>query len=324
MPRAAGTPRRPQFPNPPVGDPITIVDLALELSVPIQTLDYLAERGYLTLLSRGDSHWTTMLAMPDAADLQWLRGMLALIPRRPMLPIEVCALGLGVSADDARSLIIESGVPFYVDPVFGEVVSLQAYQRMGRKLFCRLYPLGFDRLDMLRVLTPLLPERKSFVRDTRRVENEIGRIAKMEEPDRTLHAMALWESWNDAEGFLNCIQRYEAVIRSESALAGLRRRIDIMDECLREGRPWKITTHRQMHWYSRKTRASRQANRQKMLVLAAARKTKRRAASLAAAPSEPSHSPVSESTAADDAPSGPTSPAPSMQRGYLAVSQCQE
>lgn len=150
--------------------------------------------------------------MPAAAAMDWLRTMFMPLPMRPFLPASMVCDLLDCDLRDFRRLCVLYDIPLHSDPVFGELMGIAAFHRFFTALYHFRDPARFDRQAMLSMLhnkysgpdkaIPVLPYE-------RRLDVEIRRIAKLEEPMRFERAMALMEAMEDAKTLADFYARYK-------------------------------------------------------------------------------------------------------------------
>ena len=238
-------------PKPPANK-LALADLAADLHTTVPRLWMLIQHGYLRLADKTESCFTTTVEHPGQGALDWLRGMLAPLRMRPMLPLSVAARLLKITTQEARAFCLEANVVFQLDPVFGEVITLTGYRDLGRALFCARRPLSFDRQTFLETFSWMLdfsPHRRRLPR-AKRIEQEIRRIAAMKEPARSIRAVEFYAAYSDARVVADaCAGRNPG-----EQLASLDRQVRRMGKFVRSQTPWGVL-RKKRHPQSRLARA---------------------------------------------------------------------
>lgn len=198
---------------------VSVRDLAKELGVSDpEQLRPLIDHQYLRILELRDYLPDCLVGRPEPAALEWLRGALRPLALRPFLTIEQTAELMHANPDDMRLLCLSYDIQLYVDPVFGEMLSIRQFHKLWNKLRDSRDGARFDRqamVAMLRNAIPGSPPRVSPLPYSKRLEMELIRIAKLDEPDRTLRAVAFWEAYRDAKDLLDCTRKYYDLVRGE-------------------------------------------------------------------------------------------------------------
>jgi hypothetical protein len=176
------------------GRVIPVAQLAslLETSIPI--VNKLIRKGYL----RGGKG--QMVELPPRSALQWLKLMLQPLPLRPLFTVpEILELS-GLTMRVFREIVLAWEIPLYFDPALGELISPDSLIKLINALHSLREPVRFDRAVLLnwmqgigsnKQVKPKLPYSKL-------IELEIQRIAKLEEPARTISARAFYNAFKEA------------------------------------------------------------------------------------------------------------------------------
>lgn len=182
---------------------ISLPDLAKDLCVDADRLPPLILEGYLRLAKSGLSLEDTFVERPPAGARDWLRAMFAPVAMRPMLPVRDAAKMLDMTLDDLRKWCIHFNIPISMDAVFGELLSLKGFYQIEHGFYEIRNPLRTDRqalLVRLMRVNKMNATREAYLRRyDRRLEEEITRIAKLPEPQRTIQATAFWSAYQDAK-----------------------------------------------------------------------------------------------------------------------------
>ena len=253
-----------QQPNSPENSQVTAQDLARELRTKPQRIYSLLDHGYLTAIFRSDFPDLTLIERPAPGVLAWLRMMLHHQDYRPMFPVSVAAELLKISSRDIRRLCADAGQPIHVDPFFGEIISLHTVEKLRRNLWLTRNPMSFDRQGMLEMFASYLriklrcgrPEVPPHVR----INEEISRINRLEEPDRFVRAAAFWAAYNDARSVAECLRLYHGITGFPPSLAKLDKRMTDMEHRLSGLKRWpgdppkkrpKSSRRRSIRWSQR-------------------------------------------------------------------------
>lgn len=221
QPFSAGTPSLQQLlqrKNPvPKSEYVAIRDLARELRVDPERLRPLIDRCYLTILEMRDYLDDCMVARPAPAAIAWLRMMFLPVSLRPMLSTEMAAQAVGVPVNALRSLCLAYNVQLQDDPALGELISMKGLHSVITALYSNKGVNRFDRQALLCMLSRTtkgaVPKMQSY---SVRLEQEISRIAKLPEPDRSFRAVALYDAYQESKIVQECISKYRAVTRVDT------------------------------------------------------------------------------------------------------------
>jgi len=194
---------------------ISLHDLAAELGVSLDRLQPLLDHQYLRFTRQN------FVVRPKPAAIAWLRTMFQPLTMRPWLSSQMVADLTGVRIGELQTLCLMYDVPLQSDPVFGELMSIASFHRFFNCLHHYRDPSRFDRQALLRVLM----EAISYKDDqemaipklpfSRRLDHEIRRIARLDEPDRTFRATALLEAYRDAKGVADAFTRYKGLVEPD-------------------------------------------------------------------------------------------------------------
>lgn len=201
----------------------------------------LVRHGYLKFW-QGDE---TKIAHPGGYAIRWLRLMLLPLPQRPLFTLtEVAEMAQMMSpkGDRAeglpllRKICASYVISIHVDEAFGELLSPQGFIRLLDTLFGYREPMRFDRVALVEWMRGLKTGQRlrSNLPYSRLLELEIRRIARLKEPERTMRAVALWESYYDAKRVANCLANYRRrvkreMMRTEGQLGRLMKRLTSQD-----------------------------------------------------------------------------------------------
>jgi len=177
------------LPGPHPRPPISLSLLAKELNVPVCRLIPLVEQGYLRAID------ATTVEAPTQAGLVWLRGWFQPLQAKPLFSARDIAGMLEIEENTIPALLAAHDVPVMHDPALGMVMSLWA----ARRLMMEVLSQG-PRFDRQALLWFLVGDPKKACPDfDQRLEDEIQRIAQLEEPTRSIRREALLDAWRDAK-----------------------------------------------------------------------------------------------------------------------------
>jgi len=220
VPSIAELKRKPPVPQ---SKYVSVLDLANELGVTdVERLRPLIEYHYLRILEAHEYLADCLVGRPEPDALRWLKGMLEPLTMRPFLTVEQAAELMQCNVNELRLLCVTHNFQLYADPAFGELISIYQFHRLFDRLRETHDGIRFDRQSMLLMLRNVMPQRQGFryrqkpLSYSKRLELEIIRIGKLPEPDRTLRAVALWESYCDARNIRDCLQRYYKLTKGEA------------------------------------------------------------------------------------------------------------
>lgn len=176
------------LPAPDRQPPISLSLLAKELNVPVEKIIPLVEHGYLRSID------PMTVEAPSPSALLWLRSWFQPAMAKPLFSLRDLADLLEIRENSVLSLLAAHDVPTVVDPALGPVVSLWG----ARKAILECLSDGprFDRQALVWFLCGRLDPRPPF---SEVVEAEIQRIAKLDEPMRSIRREQFLAQWADAE-----------------------------------------------------------------------------------------------------------------------------
>ncbi len=186
------------------GERISLPDLAAELRCNPDRLLPLIEHGYLRQAD------TNSVEKPPPAAIEWLRNMLAPLPRKPLLMMEEAAHLLKMPAADLRGFLVHYNIQAFSDPVFGELVSIAGLRKLGQRLESSRHDLRMDAQQLLFYSITHLGVAGGLHSLPYSVElnEEIIRISRLDNPLRALCAAALIEAWKSAQAVASCLDGY--------------------------------------------------------------------------------------------------------------------
>jgi hypothetical protein len=199
----------------PRSEYVTVAVLAKELKVPPARLRPIVEHGYLKVLELREYLDDCIVARPLPAGLAWLRQMLGPTYLQPMLSLEFAALALGCPVKRLRELCAAYNVPIHLDPALGPLLAPRGLHALLTAIYRSKGVNRFDRQALLAMTMrtkSLLGKKPQLLPYSVRLEQEIARIARLPEPQRTFKALALWDSYRDAKTVADCISRYRGEV----------------------------------------------------------------------------------------------------------------
>jgi hypothetical protein len=205
------------------GGPITVDALARIIKTPIERMQLLIEHKYLRVIMKKADFSQTVLACPREDAINWLRNMSQPLELRPYIPLEdVHRLVRGFQGrilEDApkklRQVCYGYNIPIIVDPVYGELLTIEGLAELAYRLRIYRYPTRHDRATMLEFLCSALPpnvikQHPLRLPDyTHRLSARIRQIAQLENPERTFQAIALYNAWRDVRSVHACLRRLD-------------------------------------------------------------------------------------------------------------------
>lgn len=199
------------------------------LRVGVEKIPLLIKLGYLHY-HEGDE---SKVDLPTRTSIRWLRLMLLPLPNRPLFTLQEVAKmseivplrsgggwqGEGVKL--IRKLCATYAIPIYADEQFGELMTPDSFIRLLDALFGYREPMRFDRAALVEWMRGLKTGRRLRYNlpYSKLLEGEIRRIVALNEPERTVRAVALWEAYRDAKMVSNCIAGYKKSVKREMKAA---------------------------------------------------------------------------------------------------------
>jgi len=202
----------------------------------------LVRLGYLKFY-QGDE---TKVVLPPPGAIRWLRLMLLPLPERPLFTLEEVVQLAEIAPPPGkkgvqgivllRKLCAAFSIPIHVDDGFGELMSPISFIRLLDALFGYRDPMRFDRAALMEWMRGMKTgyRLRCHLPYSKLLELEIRRIARLREPERTMRAVALWESYYDAKRVSNCVGQYRVSVRRrmewlEARLGRLMKKITSQD-----------------------------------------------------------------------------------------------
>jgi hypothetical protein len=230
----------------PRADYVTASDLAKELDVDVDRIQSLIDRRYLRVMLAAGTLAETVVARPAKAAMDWLRSMFVPLTLRPLIPTQDIVAALAITEDEFRYMCLVDNIPLQEDPVFGELMSVTAFYVLQQSWLKMRNPMRSDRaalMLMLGILKGALPAgRLTPLPFSDRIDKEISRIARMDEPDRSLRATDLWIAYNDADTLTDCLNAYFGDERKRKRRERLEKRVDVIEKRLEGGPKKKLLT----------------------------------------------------------------------------------
>jgi hypothetical protein len=200
----------------------------------------IARLGYLKF-HEGDE---TKVVLPSASAIRWLRAMLLPLPERPLFTLHEITELLASTPRRARKgsdgavrnlikkLCAAYSIPIHFDEAWGEMLSPTSFIDLLDALHGYRTPARFDRLALIEWMRTINPKRRLRwnLPYSKLLEGEIRRIVRLDEPERTMRAVALWEAYRDAKMISNCLGNYRDSMRrkmevTENRLAGMMKKL---------------------------------------------------------------------------------------------------
>ncbi len=219
--------------------------MARLLDCPDDRIPLLIDLGLLIEHTKEGEGWRRVYC-PSGPTIRWIKAMLLPLPERPLFRVsEVLAL-TELSHGPKRNssspvhrphqlfhrLCAAYAIPLHVDPRWGELMSPSSLIRFLDALHGYRQPMRFDRAALVTWLRGMQPksEVKFSLPYSKLIEAEIARIVRLDEPERTVRAVALWESYRDAKMLSQCMGDYRVKVREqmsrvERRLKGMMRKV---------------------------------------------------------------------------------------------------
>lgn len=205
------------------GGPITVEALAQRIETPIERIKLLVQHKYLRVVMAKADFNQTVLACPREDGLTWLKNMSRPLELRPFIPLEdVHRLVRRYQTRVQRKAILKIrqicyayNIPILVDPVYGELLTIEGLAELSYRLRIYRAPVRYDRATMLEFLVSALPPDVvkqypiKLPRYTQRLSLRIRQISQLDNPERTFQAIALYNAWKDARAVHACLRQLD-------------------------------------------------------------------------------------------------------------------
>lgn len=208
------------------GGPITVRDLAQRIEGSVDDVKRLIDFKYLTVVMEKTDPEQTVLSCPGEEGIRWLRNMVQPIHLVPFIKLDDVhrlirkqqgRMSRKKPVERTRRVCLAYQIPLFLDPVYGELLTIEGFAELAYHIGVYRNPVRNDRVTMLSFLMNALTEdertKERYVRlkiprrGTKRLNLEIARIARLEEPERTFMAQSLYECWKDSRGVQECLRK---------------------------------------------------------------------------------------------------------------------
>lgn len=219
---------------------ISIATLARLIETSPIRLQPLVEQSYLKVLVPNDDFNQIIVARPGARRIQWLKHMFQPLVMKPIIPLKEAAKLFGLTENYALQYCSYYLIPVQSDPVFGNLIPFLSLKRLARAAWSYR---RFDRAALLRYFMSQIEGTrwKEPPPYGRRLEKEIGRIATLREPVRTIRSVALIEAFRDARTVTECLRRVKEITvelaKSERQILDLFKRTTGLEATWGDGTP---------------------------------------------------------------------------------------
>lgn len=198
--------------NPRVQPVIKVSELARKLQTSHARIHALIRAGYLRKYGR-TTKWFgyQLLYPPSPSTFAWIKAGFAPLNERPIVKVKEAAQMAQCSVEELRRLCFSHNIPIHADLAFGELLTVDDIARLTEALYISRDPQRFDRGAFLHFLRGVRSVKKVRVKPlpySDKIENEIKRIARMGEPQRTIRAAAFIEAYRDAKTVADCLEKY--------------------------------------------------------------------------------------------------------------------
>lgn len=189
---------------------ISIKNLARLIEAPPERLEPLVEHNYLRVLVRREDFNQIIVARPGERRIEWLKQMFQPLSMRPIVPLKEAAELFGLKERYALDYCWAFQIPIQSDPVFGNLIPFKSLRRLARAAWSYR---RFDRAALLRYYMSQIEgvRWKDPPPYSVRLEKEIGRIATLSEPARTIRSVALVEAFRDAKTATDCLRKQKEI-----------------------------------------------------------------------------------------------------------------
>lgn len=203
---ATTVPTIPESLHSPQSKAIGLRELAAKLGVEVERLLPAIKCGYLRVITATPP----VVYEPPPAAIEFLREMLRPLPMRSFLPIAMVAELEALTVNDVRELCLAYDIPIQMDALFAELMTPAAFFKLHSQLHHHRDPSRFDRQAMIVALLQAVdPETwKHSLKPppfSKRLEQEIRRIAKLPEPHKTEMALRLCDAYQESKSITDII-----------------------------------------------------------------------------------------------------------------------
>jgi hypothetical protein len=180
----------------------TLGQLAEKLQVTVAALAPLVREGYLKKRSGEEmlTSKTVIDGVPEPA-LVWMRSWFQPVGAKPLFGVADVADLLGCEVREVLPAAALHDVPAHRDPALGFCFSIwSTRQLLLRSVRARDHAQRFDRVALLWRILEKDPEKAAQPpKFDESLEKELARVAKLEEPTRSLRTMEIMEALRDAQ-----------------------------------------------------------------------------------------------------------------------------
>ena len=175
----------------------------------------LVEAGHLKYYKKNKEQ----ISLPSPAAIRWLHAMLLPFCDRPLFTLAEIAKAIASNSNSywkmqtIQKLCAAYDIPIHFDKAWGELLSPDSFIRLLDALYGYRQPMRFDRMAMIEWMRGMQTNPRQLrwnLPYAALLEGEIGRIVRLQEPERTVRAVAFWEIYRDSKTVSNCLSQYRA------------------------------------------------------------------------------------------------------------------
>lgn len=197
---------------------IKVNELAQRLGVPGYRIHELVKTQYVRPVPPHKGAWgERLVTRPPDAVIDWLKNGFLPIGTRPFIRLKEVTQLAECDQVDVLAICSSAGVTIFMDPLFGQLLSIEGLQKFIKALHNNRNPNRFDRGAFLQFLRGHSKSRPRVhpVPYSQKLEQEIQRVAQMAEPERTLRAAALISAYRDAKTVSDCWGGYNTRVQAQ-------------------------------------------------------------------------------------------------------------
>jgi hypothetical protein len=192
---------------------ISVENLARLLETTVERLRPVVEHKCLRVVTAHEDVAQTIIMRPGQRAMQWLRNMFQPLKMISVIPLAEAGKLWNIAEREVMKYCRAAQIPVYSDPAFGYLLTFKALKSLARARATYYKLKRTDRASLLRYyLSEIEGTRwKDPPPYSKVLEAEIHRIARLEEPWRTVQCVEFVSRFRDAKTVGECFGKGENI-----------------------------------------------------------------------------------------------------------------
>jgi hypothetical protein len=192
---------------------ISVENLARLLETTVERLRPVVEHKCLRVVTAHEDVAQTIVMRPGQRAIEWLKTMFQPLRMIPLIPLKEAGKLWGITEREVMKYCRAGEIPVYSDPASGYLLTFKALKRLARARAKYYKPKRTDRASLFRYyLSEIEGTRwKDPPPYSKVLEAEIQRIARLEEPWRTVQCVEFVLRFRDAKTVGECFGKGENI-----------------------------------------------------------------------------------------------------------------